>query len=672
MKTTRISKPSVAAALLALGSISAIAVPTAITISPVAGCDPAPPMPPVMEELGLAPGFLPGDEIAAGWGGGANPPCPMSVMGERVKIMNNTTGYFKNVWYVADTLTTISNPDRVTINGEPAFRIDNIGLNRPLVMESMTPDGIFEPTETWEFVIGDYANGAGLTPDQFIVPDVPFAFPGVDSGNIIAEPMCPQPTVVAQRGQWAPGFPSPTVYANSLRSVIGDTMMAAWVGRTAGGGVTPADDEGLWQEIGPVFNLAREGMAIPPNPGIPGRYGSLVTADFQVNDSHWLAMRAPVTSILPGDAGIFYHNGSTVMTVAARIGNPSPVPGVRYRDVSRPTLSDTGLISFTGRLRLGGPVTAANDTLLVQHDGNTFTDTIVVREGNPAVGGGLYGDLNPTNNMTRPTHAAAGQIGFIAPLTGVPVVNNAAVYVAAPGGGGITQLARRGLAVPSVPGHFWEAFAEIGMASNSGGLCTVRGKIRAPGLVRESIHVFTGGIDNMIALQGQPAVGMPAGTLYGQMECALIPEISTAANWEVTWSTRLNTGRRAIYVTDSTATTVLLAAEGNPAPGTTFNFATLSLPSPRNTSATRTIFRGTLAGAPVAANTGIWQGDRITPTALLFLEGNPVIAIPGLFQDFALSGATTGIFGRGRAAADCLATATIRVSGPATEAIFKF
>ena len=48
------------------------------------------------------------------------------------------------------------------IGAGEAFRIDTVGVNTPLVSESITSDGIFEPGEIWSFIIDDYLNFGGL------------------------------------------------------------------------------------------------------------------------------------------------------------------------------------------------------------------------------------------------------------------------------------------------------------------------------------------------------------------------------------------------------------------------------------------------------------------------------------------------------------------------------
>ena len=89
-------------------------------------------------------------------------------------VMTNLTGRFlSDLFYVGDPETRLSNVDGVGEGGGSpgisglAFRIDSIGANRPLVFESLTPDGIFEPGETWQFIVQDYGNLLGLAPDSF-------------------------------------------------------------------------------------------------------------------------------------------------------------------------------------------------------------------------------------------------------------------------------------------------------------------------------------------------------------------------------------------------------------------------------------------------------------------------------------------------------------------------
>ena len=92
-----------------------------------------------------------------------------------VVLMTNLTGRaLDNLWYVGDVGTSFTNADGVAEGagspGQPglAFRIDDVGVNRPLLLETMTSDGIFEPGETWSFIVQDYQSPLGLPADSFL------------------------------------------------------------------------------------------------------------------------------------------------------------------------------------------------------------------------------------------------------------------------------------------------------------------------------------------------------------------------------------------------------------------------------------------------------------------------------------------------------------------------
>jgi hypothetical protein len=93
-----------------------------------------------------------------------------AILNRLVSITNNTQRSWVNLYYVADPETTLTNFDG-RIGNAPggqqanddtlAFRIDNVGINRPLVNESISADLVFQPNETWQFIIQDYLNAAG-------------------------------------------------------------------------------------------------------------------------------------------------------------------------------------------------------------------------------------------------------------------------------------------------------------------------------------------------------------------------------------------------------------------------------------------------------------------------------------------------------------------------------
>jgi len=108
-----------------------------------------------------------------------------------VSMTNLTGSAWEDVWYVADAPDTGLTNDDGFINGGLAFKIDSVGLNKPLIMESIAYNDIFEVGETWEFVIQDYTNIFGLPASAFGsigVGVVSGGEPIMSSGSIIAIP----------------------------------------------------------------------------------------------------------------------------------------------------------------------------------------------------------------------------------------------------------------------------------------------------------------------------------------------------------------------------------------------------------------------------------------------------------------------------------------------------
>ena len=125
-----------------------------------------------------------------------NPQLPNSL----VEIVNLTDRFLEDLYYVGDPDTVFTNVDGIADAGVIpdlhglAFRIDFVGSNRPLIFESMTPDGVFEPGEIWHFIVQDYFHPAGLAPDAFFsigMADASFTPVDISSASIVR--MVPAP-----------------------------------------------------------------------------------------------------------------------------------------------------------------------------------------------------------------------------------------------------------------------------------------------------------------------------------------------------------------------------------------------------------------------------------------------------------------------------------------------
>jgi len=153
--------------LLFIGVSPAVAVPIIYdTTSNPGGQDPM--TGPWTHELGN--GFPINELISSSWEPTFYVPCPRDYLGGtniKVTMTNLTSRAWTNVAYVKDPETNITNDDLLRLNGQRSFTIDWVGSNTPLIYESITVDTIFEPGETWCFVLQDYGNTLSLPASLF-------------------------------------------------------------------------------------------------------------------------------------------------------------------------------------------------------------------------------------------------------------------------------------------------------------------------------------------------------------------------------------------------------------------------------------------------------------------------------------------------------------------------
>jgi len=113
----------------------------------------------------IGDGFPQGEQIASYWDETTYRPCPQEIDDPQVPnilvtITNQDIPGDPSLWYVADPETSLTNFDGL-INGELAFKIDSLGINKPLVYESLISDNLFQIGESWQFAIQDYSNTLG-------------------------------------------------------------------------------------------------------------------------------------------------------------------------------------------------------------------------------------------------------------------------------------------------------------------------------------------------------------------------------------------------------------------------------------------------------------------------------------------------------------------------------
>lgn len=149
---------------------------------------------PETDELGDKPPFPDDEWIISSWQETTYRPCyenedSPSIPNIEVSITNMTGRSWWNLQYVADvSYTVIQNYDEWRINEGLAFLIDYAGANTPLRSESMIADLIFQPNETWVFVIQDF---------QSIAPATPFGSIGVGNQSMEAGPLLSTGSIIA-------------------------------------------------------------------------------------------------------------------------------------------------------------------------------------------------------------------------------------------------------------------------------------------------------------------------------------------------------------------------------------------------------------------------------------------------------------------------------------------
>ena len=177
---------------MALVALPASAAVVSITAGDLPGCDVlAIPSVPLADELGDPYVFPVAEQVshsftfttATACVGTDNP----SIDNLLVSVTNLQAFNIADLYYVVNggaSPGTFSNFDG-DVSGSLAMKVDTVGVNRPLISESMTLDGIFEAGETWKFIVQDYQSTVPV--DSFFSPGV------VGGGDVLPSLIVPEP-----------------------------------------------------------------------------------------------------------------------------------------------------------------------------------------------------------------------------------------------------------------------------------------------------------------------------------------------------------------------------------------------------------------------------------------------------------------------------------------------
>lgn len=180
-----------AVACIGAMSSAALASPTPIIAQDAPDCDPLFFPGNVGDELGNTAVFPANEFISSVFTFTPFDACPAGaglVPNVEVSITNLTNRSFTDLHYVSDPGVSFENWDGF-INGERAVRIDDLGINVPLVGGDVNANLVFDPGETWRFVLDEWTTTIGGVPSDLGSIGVPsFPVPSLSTGSIVALP----------------------------------------------------------------------------------------------------------------------------------------------------------------------------------------------------------------------------------------------------------------------------------------------------------------------------------------------------------------------------------------------------------------------------------------------------------------------------------------------------
>lgn len=279
--------------------------------------------------------------------------------------------------------------------------------------------------------------------------------PGVDNTNIscLFSNSAGALALIARRGSQAPGVPMAVTFSQFGSPLLNAAGHHAFYCELSGTGVDSTNDESVFSNAGGVLALlAREGELAP------GAEPMVLFDQIRspvLNDLGVVAFSATLGG--PGITGFnargIWVGSAGTLTIASRAGTQAPGtdPGVTFITYVPPDINNAGQVAFAAGLTIAGSVDASNDSgIWVVGPGRS---ELVAREGSPAPGtpaGVVFADFqNPV--AIRPAMNGSDHVAFVAPLmgAGVDMTNDQGLW--SEGGGALELVAREGDPAPGLP-----------------------------------------------------------------------------------------------------------------------------------------------------------------------------------------------------------------------------
>jgi hypothetical protein len=368
--------------------------------------------------------------------------------------------------------------------------------------------------------------------------------------------------------------------------------------------------------------------------------------DAVVNDAGEVAflgfVHDPLLAI--GGAALFGPDAAGDLTVIATDSEQVPdlPPGTELRLSSStyfPRLDDTGHVAFFAGLS-GPEIDSSNDAGVWRWQAETGLERLV-REGDPVPEagagvtlGGLHGGL------FTPAIGAASEVAVTGWLIDPSEIYLDTAYFAFDAAGDRTLVAREGMPVPGVPGAA-VTYLDPPFLDDAGGWSFVA-LFEGPDVVEglDDGAVFAWDSEAGLAMRlrdGDPAPGTPPGVVFASIGTPYPNDAGNFAYLTFLAGPGVDAGNNhALYGPDAAGALVLLAREGDPAPGTelgtVFKPGTVGGVVVINASG-RVAFWAELAGPAVTAETAsaIWLWDPAAGAIdLVARAGDPAPELPGV------------------------------------------
>lgn len=482
------------------------------------------------------------------------------------------------------------------------------------------------------------------------------------------------PTWAATRTVAATGLPAPgTSIAFDSLSLSASPFVWPWLpalndsGKTvfaatlAGAGVTSANNRGIWSDGGGSLALvARTGdlapgasavpippLGDPPGSAVSGRFSDLqqpvLNGVGQVQFAGRVGFPVPVQNA--GERGI-WSNAPGVLSLLAFQGNNAPgtPSGTSYDEFLSHSLNEAGRVALAATLAgAGGPFGDAG--IWAEH--GVALDP-VVRAGDQAPG--LPAGVNFGANIGQfPAYAqnSAGLIAFAAALQGSGVNGTNAQSLWSADSIALTLIARQGSPAPGMPaGANFNSFSPPRL--NDAGRIAFIADTTGGGLDAahdEGIWLTGPGGPSLVLGAGTQAPGTPAGVLFGRNDGAFgIVELNDAGQIAFTAGLSgigVNEGNDFGIWAQRPGGFALIALEGSPAPWSAPGPMFFQFSSFAFNDAGQVAFSAELAGAGIF-NTGLWATDRTGALILIAREGDVLEVAPNDFRTIQFLDVETG------------------------------